>query len=243
MSVKAPSVELLRSMRLAATASIGRIPNTRTLQPACAFLRTQRNHSIQGPRHLSTSTRRQAAVRRHTKSNAPISRDRGPASKEDTQTDFGKMDILGQMATPATSVDACTSDGFHLNNGIKTSGGSGVLLLDGEAFQWRPWANSQNPNARIGDLLSNVGIMSIPETGFGMLTMLYPKPDLLLIGTGSRLWMLSKEARTYLGSLGIRVDVMDTANAAAAYNLLATERGVDTVGAAFLPVGWRGLVK
>jgi NADH dehydrogenase [ubiquinone] 1 alpha subcomplex assembly factor 3 len=148
------------------------------------------------------------------------------------------MDIFSTTDTPATSVDACTTDGFHLNNGIKTSGGSGILLLGGEAFSWQPWA--QTPQRKASGLLSKNGLLSIPDAGFGILEMMYPKPDLLLVGTGSRLWMLSKETRAFLGDLGIRVDVMDTANAAAAYNLLATERGVDGVGAAFFPSGWRG---
>jgi hypothetical protein len=56
--------------------------------------------------------------------------------------------------------------------------------------------------------------------------------------------MLSKATREYLGAqLGMRVDVMDTANASSAYNLLAQERGVEGgggVGAALLPLGWPG---
>lgn len=57
--------------------------------------------------------------------------------------------------------------------------------------------------------------------------------------------MLSKETKAYVSEvLGCRVDVMDTANAAAAYNLLAKERGVEGgsgVGGLFLPVGWVGI--
>lgn len=149
------------------------------------------------------------------------------------------MDILGNTAAPATSIDACTGDGFHLNNGIKTSGGAGVLLFGGEAFTWKPWMQGK-PTNRIGELLSKTGVMNLPPNAWGLLSVLYPKPDLLILGTGSKLWMLSKETREALSALGIRVDVMDTGNAAAAYNLLATERGVDGVGAALLPVGWKG---
>ena len=144
------------------------------------------------------------------------------------------------MATPATSIDACVADGFHLNNGIKTSGGSGVLLLGGEAFTWRPWAN-EKPTSRICGLLTESGMMDISKGGaWAVLDLLYPKPDLLILGTGGKVWPITKETRAALSELGIRVDIMDTANAAAAYNLLATERGVDGVGAALLPVGWKG---
>ena len=96
------------------------------------------------------------------------------------------------------------------------------------------------PTNRIGELLNKTGIINLPRHAWGLLDVLYPKPDLLILGTGAKLWMLSKETREALSALGIRVDVMDTGNAAAAYNLLATERGVDGVGAALLPVGWKG---
>jgi hypothetical protein len=53
--------------------------------------------------------------------------------------------------------------------------------------------------------------------------------------------MLSKDTRRYLSEeLGMRVDVMDTANAAAAYNLLVMERGVEGVGAILIPDGFVG---
>lgn len=160
------------------------------------------------------------------------------------------MDVLGHIPTPATSVDACTSDGFHLDNGVKTGGGSGILLVGGEAFKWEPWraspASSGNAAATLGSLLdTRKGILSIPPLSLGLLELIHPKPDLLIVGTGGRLWMLSPDTRRYISEvLGCRLDVMDTANAAAAYNLLAKERGVEGgsgVGALFLPVGWVGV--
>jgi NADH dehydrogenase [ubiquinone] 1 alpha subcomplex assembly factor 3 len=154
------------------------------------------------------------------------------------------MDIYSTAATPATAIDACTPHGFHLNNGVKISGGSGVLLFGGEAFAWRPWSASASASATasasIGSLLTPTGTLEIPLSSLGVLDLLYPKPDLLIVGTGSRLWGLGREAREFLTRMGVRVDVMDTGNASAAYNLLATERGLDGVGAALLPVGWRG---
>ena len=49
---------------------------------------------------------------------------------------------------------------------------------------------------------------------------------------------VSPETRKYVSSLGIRIDVQDTRNAAAQFNLLATERGVGNVAAAMIPIGW-----
>lgn len=45
--------------------------------------------------------------------------------------------------------------------------------------------------------------------------------------------------RKYLNGLGIRLDIQDTRNAAAQFNLLATERGVQQVAAALIPIGFK----
>ena len=63
--------------------------------------------------------------------------------------------------------------------------------------------------------------------------------DLLIIGTGSSIAPIAPETRKHLIDLGIRVEVLDTRNAAAQFNLLATERGVQQVAAALVPLGWR----
>lgn len=39
--------------------------------------------------------------------------------------------------------------------------------------------------------------------------------------------------------MGLRVEVLDTRNAASQFNMLATERGVDDVAAALIPIGWK----
>lgn len=64
--------------------------------------------------------------------------------------------------------------------------------------------------------------------------------DILILGLGATNHPLSPETKRHINSLGIRVDIMDTRNAAAQFNLLATERGVNDVAAAMIPVGWEG---
>lgn len=63
--------------------------------------------------------------------------------------------------------------------------------------------------------------------------------DLLIIGTGPSTVPLAPAVRKYLNDQGIRLEVQDTRNAAAQFNLLATERGVGQVAAALIPIGWR----
>lgn len=50
---------------------------------------------------------------------------------------------------------------------------------------------------------------------------------------------LSPATRKSISELGLRVEVLDTRNAAAQFNLLATERGVADVAAALIPLGWQ----
>ena len=64
--------------------------------------------------------------------------------------------------------------------------------------------------------------------------------DLLILGLGPSMRPISPETRKYINALGIRIDVQDTRNAAAQFNLLATERGVGNVAAAMIPIGRRG---
>jgi NADH dehydrogenase [ubiquinone] 1 alpha subcomplex assembly factor 3 len=63
--------------------------------------------------------------------------------------------------------------------------------------------------------------------------------DLLIIGTGPSTVPIAPATRKHINDLGIRIEAQDTRNAAAQYNLLATERGVEQVAAALVPVGWK----
>ncbi|KAF2010592.1 hypothetical protein BU24DRAFT_356144 [Aaosphaeria arxii CBS 175.79] len=181
-------------------------------------------------------------------SSPPKSRDRGPKSDEDTQTDFGNLDVLRNSVAPATSIDACTGEGFALNNQMRI-GGCGVLLVGGEVFRWRPWlvgkekeekSSSNSVHDELKGTLKNAkGQWEVQDEAWGLFDLLYPKPDLLIIGTGPHMLPIAPKVRTHLNNLGIRLEIQDTRNAAAQFNLLATERGVSQVAAALIPIGWR----
>jgi NADH dehydrogenase [ubiquinone] 1 alpha subcomplex assembly factor 3 len=117
-------------------------------------------------------------------SRPPKSRDRGPKSDEDTQTDFSALDVLRNTAPPATSIDACTDDGFALNNNTRVSG-CGLLLVGGEAFRWRPWvrdgeaatATSAEGTLR-GRLRNPKGQWDVDEAAWGVLELVWPKPGM-----------------------------------------------------------------
>lgn len=62
---------------------------------------------------------------------------------------------------------------------------------------------------------------------------------MIIIGTGPQIAPMSPAMRAVFAKLNMRVDVLDTRNAAAQYNLLATERGTDIIAAALFPMGWK----
>jgi NADH dehydrogenase [ubiquinone] 1 alpha subcomplex assembly factor 3 len=62
--------------------------------------------------------------------------------------------------------------------------------------------------------------------------------DLLILGTGTSIQPLEPETRQRIADMGMRLEVLDTRNASAQFNLLAVERGVDQIATALLPLGW-----
>jgi NADH dehydrogenase [ubiquinone] 1 alpha subcomplex assembly factor 3 len=60
--------------------------------------------------------------------------------------------------------------------------------------------------------------------------------DLLILGSGAKTQFLSPATRKAINDLGIRVECMDTRHAAAQYNMLVTERGIDEIAAALVPL-------
>lgn len=127
--------------------------------------------------------------RAHT--HKPTSRDRGPESKEDTQTDFNALNVLGNIPAPTTAIDACLDSGFHLNNGVKVSNGDGVLLVGGEAFVWRPWKaieGAVDDNAARNSMLNAKGQFELDESVWGLLNLVWPKPGMFVLVGSLRPW-------------------------------------------------------
>ncbi|RJE17508.1 hypothetical protein PHISCL_10154, partial [Aspergillus sclerotialis] len=192
---------------------------------------------------------------RHTVKPNNTDRDRGPRSTEDTQTDFTSLNVLGSIPAPTTAIDATLESGFQFNNGLRVGNGDGVLLVGGECFSWRPWLGSAsedkggNVEGEGNDskkeelkmrMVNRKGQFEVDESVWGLLGIVWPRPDLLIVGTGSSIIPLSLETRKHINAHGVRVEVLDTRNAAAQFNLLATERGVSEIAAALIPIGFEG---
>jgi hypothetical protein len=113
----------------------------------------------------------------------PVSHDRGPQSNEDTQTDFAALNVLGNIPAPTTAIDATLDSGFHLNNGVKVTGGDGLLLVGGEAFAWRPWKaveGAKDDRDAKDSMINAKGQFELDESVWGVLSVVWPKPGMFL---------------------------------------------------------------
>lgn len=87
------------------------------------------------------------------------------------RADFNQLDILGDVPESPTSVDRCLRDGFDLVGGAQIRDGDGVLLLNGEAFRWRPWVEKGDKK-----LIAKEGYWEVPRGAFGALGVVWPRP-------------------------------------------------------------------
>jgi hypothetical protein len=157
-------------------------PQTQPARCASQLTRSARpSHWSQNIRTFPKFRTLSVSASQYNASPKPKSRDRGPRSSEDTQTDFGVLDVLGNTAQPSTSIDACLSDGFHLDNGVKITDGDGVLLVSGEAFTWRPWelVESSQPSKGQGLLVNKKGQFEVLDEGWGIFDLVWPKPGMV----------------------------------------------------------------
>lgn len=131
-------------------------------------------------------------------------------------------DVMAGGPRPPVQVDCVLRNGrgFQLSTGMEVP--CAVFVVNGEALLWDPKA-----------AIDKKGVMTMETSSFGILDVSSNKPDMLIIGTGTRNEMLAKEVRTYLHSLGIQIDTMDTRNAASTFNVLAAEGR--SVAVALLP--------
>ncbi|KAM0323319.1 hypothetical protein ACHAQA_008911 [Verticillium albo-atrum] len=164
-----------------------------------------------------------------------------PITEKTKPTDLADFDVLGSAPIPSTNIEATLPRGFLLNSGLSIYNGAGALLVNGEAFAWRPWLANRKPGVSEAESLTLVnkkGQFELPAEAFAVLSLMWPRPDLLVLGVGPTIRPLSPETRRHISALGMRIEVLDTRNASSEFNMLATERGVEDIAAALIPLGW-----
>ena len=179
-AMRPPSVQLLRTLR---HADIPRCCSLAVRTLTCPYQHRPSSQichaTAKGPAIRINGARTFTTIPPRDASPVPKTADRGPASKEDTQTDFGTMNVLGNTPAPTTAIDACLDDGFHLDSGLKITGGSGCILVSGEAFSWRPWeAGGRAGGAQKGRMINKKGQWDVEKEAWGVLDLMWPKPGI-----------------------------------------------------------------
>ncbi|GAA5854497.1 hypothetical protein JCM9279_006628 [Rhodotorula babjevae] len=128
---------------------------------------------------------------------------------------------------PVSITSLSPKAGFTLSDGMVVP--APILLIDGQCFLWdvqHPTSEGKDPRGFEWDGWS-VDKVKVFEA-------LSPRPEILLVGTGTATQFAPPHFKKYLNSLGIQVDVLDSRNAASTYNLLQEEGR--RVAAALYPV-------
>jgi hypothetical protein len=152
-----------------------RITQTRltdTLRSHSSFFRAASKEPARPPHAALQRMCRSSHLRRAFHASSASRREKAPS--EPPPTDFNELNVLGNTPAPSTSIDVCTYDGFGLNSGVTMTGGNGALLVNGEAFEWRPWE-------AVGELrlVNQKGQFEIPPETLGLFDTIWPRPGTL----------------------------------------------------------------
>ncbi|KAF9143393.1 hypothetical protein BGX30_000547 [Mortierella sp. GBA39] len=179
-----------------------------------------------------------------------------PGTNEDADSAIsGFMNMFNERDSRTVSVTTCTKHGFVTTEAIALQGP--VLCIGGQVFLWDIFkeggavdkylkkmntaaspspttssttATPQQPARSIFEIMDEDTAKEI----FKVFELMNPRPEILIVGTGKAFAPLSPAVRAVVRNLGLQVDMMSTANAAATYNMLA-EEGRE-VAAALLPL-------
>lgn len=175
-----PSPQLLRVLRASLSTAPRPLANASRLPRTIPSLHASPcSTPLLSTRRTASSSVRPTRMIPRAHSHKPTSHDRGPESQEDTQTDFASLDVLGNMPAPTTAIDTTLDTGFHLNSGLKITGGDGLLLVGGEAFSWRPWKaveGATDDRVAKAAMINSKGQFEVDESVWGLLSVVWPRP-------------------------------------------------------------------
>ncbi|KAJ2216393.1 hypothetical protein IW140_002008 [Coemansia sp. RSA 1813] len=118
--------------------------------------------------------------------------------------------------------------GFRLSNG-KTAYGP-LLIVNNEAFTLKiPPPTPDSSGKTVNPLLL------LDPKALAVLDIVTPKPEIIVVGGGAQISPLSTNAKKYLTSIGLNVELANTRYASSTFNALS-EEGRNTAFLA-LPVG------
>lgn len=119
------------------------------------------------------------------------------------------FDIYNDLPIPANTVEVVLHNGFRLTSGVRVITEDPVnkplalLLLGTEAFE----LDLSAPGLVIG---LDRGFVTISPKVLGVLEVVHPKPELLVVGLGKKSRLLTPDTRKIITSLGIQIELSTT---------------------------------
>ncbi|ORX69523.1 hypothetical protein DL89DRAFT_267720 [Linderina pennispora] len=167
-----------------------------------------------------TAARRISAARSLTTTPAPSAPKR-PANDSHFQYDMKAPQLDAGVANLFLVDDKTLRISKILPTGFKLSSGHTVygplLIVNNEAFKLKI-APPQTKNGTTVHPFSE-----LTPDALRILDVVTPKPEMLVVGGGAETWPVNKEAREYLTSIGISVEMANTKFASNTFNVLAEE--------------------
>lgn len=128
---------------------------------------------------------------------------------------FDDVNVFSGSETGRVIIQEYDETGFRVN-GVRHEGS--LICFGKLVCSWTPRSLSE-----------------ISPESLSMFQLLRPAPEILVVGCGKRIEKLSPEVRNFLKENGIKVEVVDSRNAASTFNIL-NEEGRQ-VAVAMLPYG------
>ncbi|BBM98669.1 NADH dehydrogenase [ubiquinone] 1 alpha subcomplex assembly factor 3 [Marchantia polymorpha subsp. ruderalis] len=116
---------------------------------------------------------------------------------------YEDFDVFSGAKTGRVLIDGYDDTGFILN-GVRHEGS--LICLGKLVFKWTPRKPSE-----------------ITPESLSLFELLRPPPELLILGNGKRITPARPEVRAYLKKNGIKLEAIDTKNAASTFNFLNEE--------------------
>ncbi|XP_077235258.1 NADH dehydrogenase ubiquinone 1 alpha subcomplex assembly factor-like protein (DUF498/DUF598) [Tasmannia lanceolata] len=128
---------------------------------------------------------------------------------------YDQINLIDSVPEDQLRFQGYTDTGFTVN-GVKYEGS--LLIVDKLLMSWSP------------KTFSEINIDSL-----SMFQLLRPVPEILIIGCGKHVEQVNPELRRFIRSTGMKLEAVDSRNAASTFNILNEEGRM--VAAALLPYG------
>lgn len=139
-------------------------------------------------------------------------------------------DMYDELAKPLNNIETVLKDGFKLASDHQVvspdpNSPQGLVLIGSESFKVDLTGAIENLDK---------GIVDISPEALSIFEVVDPIPELLVVGLGGKSRILGQKTSAYLHSLGMQLQVSNTANGCSNFDLLATERPM-RIGALLFP--------